>query len=386
MNEHTTDYNALKQSEPALPARWYFDEAHFKRELKDIWQKSWVYVCRLNDLAEPFGYRTIEIGDQNIVVLRNEADGATAFHNSCRHRGSILCTERQGQLNSKLLVCPYHQWSYAADDGRLVKTSSFAEPDGFDKKDYPLFPVATGVWRGLVFINLDPDADWQEQSAFHREPANLDNYPLEDMVTVHTWRKVMACNWKTFWENFNECLHCPNVHPELSDLVPMYSRRIVNIRDVPDWEAHAGSNDPKYRGGLRDGGETWSMDGSAQGHAIAGLTPDELARGQTYGVALPGMFAGAYADHVRIVRMLPLSAEETELVAEWIVPPETAAASDYDISQIVDFAKLVMDQDLAACELNQRGLHAAPLEQGVLMPEEYHVKHFQDWVRERMVD
>ena len=194
MNEHSTDYNALKQAEASLPARWYFEEAHFQRELKEIWQQSWVYVCRLHDLAEPLCFRTVEIGDQNIVVLRDDAGRVKAFHNACRHRGSVLCTEREGRLKSKLLVCPYHQWAYAADDGRLVKTSSFAEPDGFDKTDYPLFPVATGVWRGLVFINLDADATWSTEAVFHRRPANLDNYPIEDMVTVHTWRKVMACN------------------------------------------------------------------------------------------------------------------------------------------------------------------------------------------------
>lgn len=386
MNEHSTSYNSLKQAEASLPARWYFDETHHRRELKEIWHKTWVYVCRLHDLAEPLSFRTVEIGDQNIVVLRSETGDVIAFHNACRHRGSILCTEREGQLKSKLIVCPYHQWAYAASDGRLVRTSSFAEPDGFEKDDYGLFPVGVAVWRGFVFINLDPHANWDVDAAFQREPANLNSFPIEDMVTVHTWRKVMACNWKTFWENFNECLHCPNIHPELSDLVPMYGRRIVNIKDVPDWAEHVDSEDPKYRGGLRKDSQTWSMDGSAQGHVIASLTADEVARGQTYGVAMPGMFVGAYADHMRIVRMLPLSAEETELVAEWLLPPETAEADDYDISQIVDFAIMVMDQDLTACEVNQRGLHAGPLQQGVLMPEEYHVKHFQDWVRARLAE
>ena len=46
------------------------------------------------------------------------------------------------------------------------------------------------------------------------------------------------------------------------------------------------------------------------------------------------------------------------------------------------FAKLVMDQDAKACELNQKGLHAAPLEQGVLMPEEYILQRFHQWVRD----
>ena len=40
-----------------------------------------------------------------------------------------------------------------------------------------------------------------------------------------------------------------------------------------------------------------------------------------------------------------------------------------------------MSEDAAICELNQRGLHALPHTAGVLMPEEYAVRQFQDWVR-----
>ena len=388
MNKHDpaleTDYLSLKQAEAALPARWYYDADHYRRELAGIWQTNWAYVCRSTELAEPLAYRTVEIGNQNLVVLRDGAGELKAFHNACRHRGSILCTGREGRLKSKLITCPYHQWAYAAEDGRLVNTTSFAEPDGFDKRDYPLFPVAVAQWRGLIFINLDPNAAWSNEAAFQREPTNLANHPIEDMVTVHTWRKVMACNWKTFWENFNECLHCPGVHPELCELVPMFSRRIVNPKDVPDWQDHADSTDPKYRGGMRDGGETWSMDASAQGHVITALTDEDLARGHTYASAWPSVFIAGYPDHVRIVRLLPVSAEETELQAEWLLEKSTAEAPDYDQSKIVDFATLVIEQDVTACELNQRGLHAAPLQQGVLMPEEYLLKRFHDWVRDQL--
>ena len=389
MNKHDVaasndEFYALKQAEPSLPARWYHDAAHYKRELGDIWYKSWVYVCRESDLADRMSYRTIAIGDQNIVVLRSDSGEIRAFYNSCRHRGSILCTGEEGRLKSKLMVCPYHQWAYAADDGRLVKTSSYADPPGFNKDDYALFAVNMVSHRGMIFVNLDKDAVWDEATAFQRDDSALIHHPLQDMITVHRWRKVMACNWKTFWENFNECLHCPNVHPELCDLVPMYSRRIVHPRDLPGWEANIESDDPKLSGGLRHGGETWSSDGSAQGHIIPSLSPEDLARGQRYDTALPSMFIGGYADHARIVRLLPLGPEETELTAEWLLRPETANDESYDPKNIVDFAKLVMQQDLEACELNQRGLHAAPLQEGVLMPEEYYVKMFQDWVRERL--
>ncbi len=375
------EYFAMKEAVPSLPASWYYDPAQHERELKAIWSKSWNYVCRSDTLDERLAYKTITVGNQNVVVLRDREGALKAFYNTCRHRGSVLCTEKEGKLGSALLVCPYHQWSFAADDGRLVKVSSFEEPAGFDKADYGLFPVALVEWRGCVFINLDPTAEPDPDALFHRSSENLANFPMETMVVAHTWRAEVACNWKSFWENFNECLHCPSVHPELTELVPLYGRRIVNPKDLPDWVDHEGSEDPKYRGGLRDGGETWSHDGSAQGHVIKELTEDDLARGQTYATTYPSMFIGAYPDHARIVRLLPLGPEKMELQMEWLFPQETLDDPSYDIKNVVDFAIMVVEQDSKACEISQLGLHSAPFEGGVLMPEEYHVRDFHTWVK-----
>lgn len=380
MDEQKTHYG-LTEVHEGLPADWYHDPAHHRLELGAVWGRRWVYVCHGSEIAEPRAFRTLAIGDQSVVVVRASDGGLRAYHNACRHRGSVICTEGAGRLGSKLLVCPYHQWSYSADDGRLVGTTSFTEPEGFDKGALGLYPVAVADWRGCVFVNLDPDAEFDGAEVFARSSEAVDGYPLEKMQVVESWSKTLACNWKVFWENFNECLHCPNVHPELSDLVPVYGRGISDIRDAEGWEARVDDPDPAFSGGLREGAETWSSDGSAQGRVIPGIGEDILERGQRYVTAYPGVFIGAYADHIRTVRVLPLGPEETEIAAEWLLPPETAADKAYDRSKIVDFAVLVMEQDGAACELNQRGLHARPFGHGVLMPEEHWVKDFQDWVR-----
>ena len=43
-----------------------------------------------------------------------------------------------------------------------------------------------------------------------------------------------------------------------------------------------------------------------------------------------------------------------------------------------------MSEDAGICELNQRGLHALAHEGGVLMPEEYAIRQFHDWVRSEL--
>jgi Rieske 2Fe-2S family protein len=191
----------------------------------------------------------------------------------------------------------------------------------------------------------------------------------------------LQCNWKIFWENFNECLHCPAVHPSLSQLVPIYGRGIVREGDDPNWEQNADNPDPKFRGGLRSGATTWSLDGQLTGIPFPGLSEDDRRRGAVYITSLPSLFMVGHADYVRTVRLRPLSPESMELRVEYLFSSETLAKPDFDMRNIVDFANTVLAEDAEVCELNQRGLRAAPHVAGVVMPEEYVVLQFHDWVR-----
>lgn len=375
------DFNGLEQAEASLPGHYYFDAQHHEREMAALWYRQWLYVCRADAIGEPGQFQTYRIGTQSILIVRDQDGSLRAFHNTCRHRGSILCDAVSGRFKSKLITCPYHQWAYAFD-GRLVSTTSHEEPAGFDKADYPLFSAGVMEWRGSVFVcPAGTDQAPHFEDAFLRDADRLNNWPLEDLKTGHVWTKRMACNWKAFWENFNECLHCPNIHPELCELVPIYGRRISQVKDAANWVEFADVDDPKYQGGLRDGAETWSGSGQAVGAVFPELTEAERSAGQTYIVSLPSTFVAAHVDYVRIVSLRPLGPEETELKSEWLFPEATLKDPDFNMADVTDFATLVMEQDATACEMNQRGIHAAPFEAGVLMPEEYYLYQFHEWVR-----
>ena len=196
------DGNALSESVESLPASWYYDEEIYKKELSSIWYKNWIYVCHSNSLEGPRAYQTIQIGTQSIIVLKDRNCDLRAYYNTCRHRGSALCEEKEGRLKTPVFLCPYHQWSYSLEDGRLVKTSSFKNPDNFKKEEYGLFKVKLQEWRGCIFINLDEKSEWNVDSLFHRSANELKRFPIEHMKLGSVWKKVISCNWKSFWENF----------------------------------------------------------------------------------------------------------------------------------------------------------------------------------------
>ena len=375
------DYNALDRVEPALPAAWYHDEEHYQRELRAIWQAHWIYLCRSEVLAEPGAYQTLGIGRQNVFVVRTTAGALAGYFNTCRHRGSALVREPAGRMRPNVINCPYHAWCYSLEDGRLLATTSFTEPHGFERSEHGLFEIAVKEWRGSVWVNLDAGARWDTDEVFGDTWQNLQNFPLESWVLGHQWSRPIACNWKTFWDNYNECLHCPVVHPGLIELVPLFKRGLLDEKDHPEWRAHRNTSDPRYRRGLRAGAETFSEDGSAQGYGdTAALSDDDRSRGVTYGTALPSTYIAAHSDHARIVRIVPTGPESIELSVDWLFKREALDDPDYDTGNVTNFLKRVLTEDAAICELNQNGMRSEPFEHGVLMPEEYELKAFRVWL------
>jgi Rieske 2Fe-2S family protein len=377
------EYNGLTELAEGLPADAYFDARRYERELHGIWYRNWVYVGRSSDVAARRAFRSFEIGDQRLLLVRDDDGVLQGFHNTCRHRGAQLCKENQGTMRTGTLVCPYHAWVYSLQ-GDLLRTSSKGEAEGFDVADFPLYRIGVREWNGFIFVALT-----ENPPAFDRlfdQPLNrLDAWPLAELVVGHVLTKTLECNWKIFWENYNECLHCPGVHPRLSSLVPIYGRGFMDERDDPDWSAHRTDPDPKYKGGVKRGASTWSTDGNLSGAPFAGLSEEDLKAGYLYMTGLPSLFIVGHPDYVRVVRLRPVGPERTELRVEYLFSPATLASPNFDLRNIVDFTNQVMSEDAEVCELNQRGLHAAPHVRGVIMPEEYLIRQFHQWISSQLV-
>ena len=265
----------------------------------------------------------------------------------------------------------------------MLRTSSKRNPQGFDVADYPLYKIDVHEWNGFIFVALTENPPPFER-IFDLPLNRLDAWPLGELVVGHVLLKTMQSNWKIFWENYNECLHCPGVHPKLSNLVPIYGRGLLEERDDPNWTEHVADPDPKFKGGLRAGAATWSLDGKLTGAAFPGISEEDRQAGAIYMTSLPSMFIVGHADYVRVVRLRPLGPEQTELRVEYLFARQTLADPSFDLRNIVDFTNLVMTEDAEVCELNQRGLHAAPHSRGVVMPEEYVIRQFHEWIHSEL--
>ena len=111
----------LDRTVATLPASWYHDPAQYARELEAVWYRDWVCVGRSEEIRERGDYVLATVGEESLVLTRDRDGRPRAFHNSCRHRGSRLCTEPRGRFAAGRIVCPYHAWTYGLG-GELLAT------------------------------------------------------------------------------------------------------------------------------------------------------------------------------------------------------------------------------------------------------------------------
>lgn len=366
---HDTRGPLLDHCPPTLPRAAYVDQAWFDAERAAIWAREWVHVGRLADLA-PGHVWCREVAGRPIVVALS-GDGAVAWHNVCRHRGAQLCA-RDGGTGTRL-TCPYHAWSYALEDGRLLSTGFGTPTPDFDRAAHGLLPVAAQVWNGFVFVSL---ADTPPAFAPDIGTHALDNWPMSTLKSGHSLTRDIACNWKVFWENYNECLHCPGIHPALSSRVPVYARGVMSAAEDARTDAAAPV--------LARGARSWTVSGAPCGPEFSGLTAAERAEGHRFVTLYPTMFVVAHVDYVRTVTLTPLTPTTSRLHVDWLFAPETLAQADFDLRDVTDFATTVLEEDAAACEVNQRGIASPAYTSGTLMPQEFDVARFHDWIRARL--
>ena len=194
----------------ALEPHYYTDPTIWQRELTTLLARTWQFAVHASAIPNTGDYATFQIAGENLFAIRNAAGEVRTFYNVCQHRAHQLVN---GTGNAKLVVCPYHAWTYELD-GRLRSAPNSASVPGFDRKGICLTEVKAEVFCGFVFVNLDPRAtpmaEW-----FPNVGAELRSFvPHIDRLKPLEWVEIPeACNWKVSVENYSECYHCSLNHP-----------------------------------------------------------------------------------------------------------------------------------------------------------------------------
>ena len=278
---------------PTLPREYYQAEAIYQEELEKIFYKRWLLVCREEEIPEPGHFLTVPVGDESILLVRDEQGQIHAHFNVCRHRGTRICMEERGQFDADLIRCPYHAWQYELN-GRLKAAPLMKDAPGFRMADYPLYAARVRVWGGFVFINLveDPVAFEEEMDALI---GRFEDWKLSELRIVHQLNYTLACNWKLILQNYQECYHFhyysifPNVlftpHP---DFVLYHRIRPVAVNQSRNdcfFLLHPDViKEPKRMARFQSAIEFWDMTNRQDGHVCEqmqrGLKAQRFGRGR----------------------------------------------------------------------------------------------------------
>jgi Rieske 2Fe-2S family protein len=386
--------NRLRNRRPAtaLDRDFYTSQSDYQIDLEMIWYRDWLFVGHDCEVPNPGNYLTVQIGDYPVIVVRDRDGGLRAFHNSCRHRGSRICSEERG--TAARLVCPYHQWTYALD-GRLLAARDMGSD--FDKSRYGLKPVHCASVGGYIWVCVAKVAPDFEPVRKQLEPYFLP-HKLNEAKVAYECTIVENANWKLVWENNRECYHCAANHPELIRAFPEdptitgVDGGFSNPRIVEKWAYWESlglpsefkiSADGQYRTTrypLLEGTTCYTMDGQAAVRRPLSDTVTERDIGTLLLFHFPTTWNHVLADHAITFRMLPLSPTTTQLTTKWLVHKDAVEGVDYDLKRLTEVWMATNDEDRRVCQENQIGVNSPAYEPAPYSAvQEGGVTQFVDW-------
>lgn len=337
----------------ALPLEAYRPASH-SIDLDAVFGGGWVFVATADQVASPGDHLPVVVGEQPVIVLRDQQGELQAMANLCAHRGTLLVDEPG---NTKRFQCPYHAWTFA-DDGRLL-AAPHTDRDELDRDALCLPRYRAEAWHGLVFVSLNPSVPPLAEALAHLdeivEPLGLGE--------LHHWTsrrrdETWDCNWKLAITNAMESYHLFKVHPET----------------LEPYTPTSGS---------------YYLRGSADGTATGGSS----TRGDDYVLlSLPPNFVGVATEGTLLWQaVVPLAHDRCRIIAGGAYPtadPEQSGTVGRLIKKAYGAAAEAMipdflPEDKAICE---RGQNAASgtFEPGPLVAMEQVVHDFHHHLNQRL--
>ena len=182
----------------------------------------------------------------------------------------------------------------------------------------------------------------------------------------------VKANWKLLILNYNECLHCPLLHPALNRLTDYLGA---------DNEAPTST----YIGGamgFRGGAETMSIDGKRRRDYLPGLNQDDRRRVLYYSI-YPNLFLSLHPDYMMVHSLWPKAVNRSEVICEFYFHPAELAKVDFYAGDAIEFWDTTNREDWRIVELSQAGIQSRAYTPGPYSTREALLHAFDQVVLDR---
>ena len=391
ISERIATLIARQPASASLLQDFYSDPEIFERDLERIHLRRWLCVGHESRAPKPGDWFRFDIANESVLVVRGRDAQLRALVNVCRHRGSRVCIEPEG--HARMLVCPYHAWSYDLD-GALRSARHMGA--SFDTTGHRLEQISLEVIEGLVFVCFADDPPGLS-AARQGLATSLSRYGWADARVAHRETFSVAANWKLVTENYVECYHCAPAHPEFSryhatekpddEVAELRERAAARARalgiEIPrvDHWPDGGPAGQEIVHCTYDATYPGSVTGSEDGRAIAPLMGDfsDYDGGFSYVDVGPAGFFLAYPDYGVMYLFVPRGPQRTDMELTWLVRGDACEGRDYDRERLVWLWRVTSEADQRIIEKNQEGVNSRYYRPGPYGPMERQPRRFAAW-------
>src|SRR5207249_4651227 len=372
-----------------LPRRFYADPDFYRAELERFYFARWICAGRADQVPCPGDYFTRTLGGDSIIITRDPSGAIHALFNVCRHRGTRICEQAEGHFVERI-QCPYHAWTYDLS-GRLMAAPHM--PPAFCRDDYPLHRAGCELWDGHIFVYLGQDGrngqdgrdgqdrrdaqDGRDRSTRPRLrdqlldlPERFASYRMGDLRLARRIAYDVKANWKLIVLNYNECLHCPTLHPALNRV-----HHYLAADNVEPTSAYCGG-----AMGFREHVETASTDGRRRRAYLPGLNATERHQVAYFSI-YPNLFLSLHPDYVMTHTLWPRAHDRTEIICEWHFHPAEMARPDFQADDAIELWDATNREDWWISEQSQAGIQSRAYEPGPYSERESLLWSFDEIVR-----
>ena len=383
----------------------YVSEEFFELEREKIFKKMWLYVGRTERIPNAGDHftqvieavRTKKNGTYpSFIICRDKNGEVRAFHNACQHRGTSVVWDNHetwGANNLKYFACRFHGWVYDTD-GSLKFVPDENQFCGLNKSERGLRPVHCAVWKGFIFINVDPDPSETLEQQIKPHADLLKDFPFEKIHKRGIWTAVVDVNWKVAMDAFQEGYHVNTVHastlPEAFNgglnpncrptSIRLFERgnRSVTFMVSPDFEP------PEVEKWVRQRGSSWyAAGGDESGNEFPGTNPDNdpFYAFDAHGF-FPNMLVDPYIGGFYGHEFWPISVNKTRWIGS-INFAEPEKPSDLIVHE--HGKTLLRDafrEDTVTLDATQVGLESGAIETTILSDGEMAPRHLYNAVVE----
>ncbi len=94
----------------------------YQQEQEQIFARAWLFIGHESQIPNPGDYFVSCMGEESVILVRDQQQKIHVFLNTCRHRGMKVCRYDRG--NTVQFTCPFHGWSYDTK-GKLAGVPRF---------------------------------------------------------------------------------------------------------------------------------------------------------------------------------------------------------------------------------------------------------------------